>query len=342
MRIIFFALLLLSTFVASAQQRDTLLMNNGFTAYGTLKALENGRVQLETDLFGTVNADVNHIAAIVSDTYFEVTTTDGLRMLARFARADSLGYARLIADKHVGKESQDAVVAIANLYAVTVVSDEFRTRLSVALQGGLSYTKANETFQVNWGLDAAYSSYINRHSLTYDGLYTENPELVARRQNLVYNYNRNFSARQFLYAAGEIQSNTQLQLAFRGQAALGGGQNFFQNREKQLAVVLAVNSNNEVPLEGDGFSSVEGLIGYRFRHSNLLDGKMSINSNLSYFRTITSTNRRRVDFDTRISWKVYGNFSLAATYFINFDSRSVQTKERLVDYTILLSVNYRL
>lgn len=319
-----------------AQERDTLRMNSGFIAIGEIEGLSNGEIQLDTDLFGTVEADLDDIASITSNTFFDIITTDGDKHLARIVPGAEDGRITL----HTGLDSVN--IAITELYSITTIQQDVISRLSGTFSAGLNFTKATENLQINWGFDVAYRSYINRHSLTYDGLYTENASGAFRRQNLVYNYNRNFSKGLFLYAAGEAQSNTQLQLRLRGQAAFGGGKNFFQDRNKLLAVIIALNSNNEIPLEGESFSSMEGLIGYRFRYTNLLDGKMDITSSLSYFRAITNTNRRRVDFDFRLSWKIYGDFALTASYFQNFDSRVVQTGESINDYTIILAASYKL
>lgn len=336
LRSILLSLLMYPSVFLFAQEPDTLRMNNGFVAIGEIVGLKDGEIQLKTSLFGTVNADLDDIGAITSSTFLDIITTGGDTFFARISPGAETG--RIVL--HTGLDTVE--IAITELYSIITIKQDVLSRLSGTFSAGLNFTKATENLQINWGFDVAYRSYANRHSLTYDGLYTENVSGAFRRQNLVYNYNRYLSKGWFLYGAAETQSNTQLQLRVRGQAAFGGGKNFFQDRNKLLAVILALNSNNEIPLEGDGFSSMEGLVGYRFRYTNLMNGKMDITSNLSYFRAITNTSRERIDFDFRVSWKIYGDFALTASYFNNYDSRVVQTGESRNDYTIILAASYKL
>lgn len=332
------AAILLVVFVntAQAQVSDTLYTQSGFRAVGEIREVSGGEITLETELFGTVKTDLNDLATIISELYFDVITTSGAKHYAQLRKGSESGKVVL----YTGSEELE--IEITELYSMERIEEEWVERLKANFLAGLNYTKATENLQINWGFDLSYRSYVNNHSLTYDGLFTESPAGTFRRQNLVYNYGRNFSAGLFLFGAAEAQSNTQLQLKLRGQASAGIGKNFFQDRNRLLALVIALNSNNELPLEGEGFSSIETLIGYRFRHSNLIDGKMNISSNLSYYRAITNVDRDRIDFDVRLSWKVYGNFSLSATYFSNYDSRVVQTLESRNDYAITLAANYRL
>lgn len=335
-KLLWFALILFTVKYANAQDLDTLYLQSGFKAYGDITNLEYGKISLETALFGTVESDMEDIKSIYTPSHFDVVTTKGYKYLARLEPSTSNGHLLLIT------ETDTLEIQMEELYSLTPITNELRNRIKINILAGLNYAKATENLQINWGFDINYRSYLNIHSLIYDGLYTENPLGAFRRQNLVYNYGRNFNKGLYLFGAAELQSNTQLQLLVRAQAALGGGKNFLQNRDKLFALVIALNSNNEKPLEGEGFSSIEGLIGYRFRHGNLFDGKMNITSNLSYFTSITNQKRRRVDADFRLTWKIYGDFALSATYFSNYDSRVVQTGNSLNDYAITLSASYRL
>lgn len=319
-----------------AQITDTLFTYSDFRAVGEITEVSGGQVTLKTELFGTVKTDLNDVAAIIAQRFFDIITTTGEKHYARLGQGTDKGKVIL----HTGLE--DIEIEIVQLYSVELIEEEFLDRLKANFLVGFNYTKATENLQINWGFDISYRSYIHSHSLTYDALFTESPAGTFRRQNLAYNYGRSFSAGLFLFGAFETQSNTQLQLRLRGQASAGIGKNFFQDRNRLLALVLGLNSNNELPLEGDGFSSIETLIGYRFRHNKILDEKMNISSSFSYYRAVTNVRRDRIDFDIRLSWKIYGNFSLSTTYFSNYDSRVVQTLESRNDYAITLAATYRL
>jgi hypothetical protein len=142
--------LLTAPSIARAEKADVVQMSNGDRLICEIQDLDQGRLRVKTDGFGTVFAEWDKVVRIESARRFEVRETSGTLLYGSLKSAPAEG--RLVVAAGAG----DVELAISRVARIHVLQSGFWDRIEGSLALGGSYTRANGLIQLNPAFDATY------------------------------------------------------------------------------------------------------------------------------------------------------------------------------------------
>ena len=331
------ATLLLGAGSLHAQKTDVIILINGDHITGEIKKLERGRLEYSTDDMSTLSIQWEKIVRITSNKFFQVETTSG--------------------DKYFGTieeptESGTMVVQLIERYTLPMISvvkispikQSFWSGLDGYVDIGLSFTKARRVFNLQtaaevryrgrkWGFKINGTTYFERRDDVEDDIERNNASLQLER----------FLVHQWSIALNnEWSSNTEQDLDLRAQFGLSGIWTTVQTNSSLLRLSGGVNLNRERFNSSDTVTvSGEAVLGGDFLVFRFDSPKLDANTSLFVFPSVTELGRIRIQFDTRFSYELLKDFTVALTFWDSFDSRPGSTTAQKNDLGVTFGLGWK-
>jgi len=330
---------LLATLHSSAsalKYRDTLRTAMGDMLVGELKELSLGKVTFDTEATGKMSVKWDHVIDIRSPRFFRVELADGRLIFGSLGADSSRRVLLVIGDSAVTETPFGAV------FTISEIKIGFWSRFYISVSLGVSYTKASDVGQLSLSGSSRLPRDLDLATLNFSFISTSTAdEDPAQRndvtlQNLWYLGYGWFASTSLRY-----QRNTELGLAARYSAGLGGGHYLVQDVDQYFYLVAGLNGTREQGGTSDlkpwNLEAATGLQYSLFRYD---DPEISLLTYLNAYPNLTTWGRVRVDFEVKLRWEIFNKFYWEFQVYNNFDNRPPSGEGTKNDYGIVLSIGW--
>ncbi len=332
--ILFFACLTLSVFAA---RTDKLTMLNGDEITGEIKGLSKGILTFKTDDAGTLSVKWTAVASIVSTNIFEVRTNSGDLFTGPLTVPTK---SRMLA---IQSDKGPVEITYKNVVIIHPFDKRFWGRLDGSVSLGMSFVNATEVFSLTGAFNSVYhvpktSFNINANSVLSR---TGSDSVFNKKQDLLLGNQYFFKRKWFSQVQAGVQQNTQLGIQLRIIAALAGGYKVVQSNTDLLTTAIGLAGNREYATDSDeARNNLEGLINISYERFVHITPKMKINTTLVVFPSLSDPGRVRVNYDLTASFELISDFTIALTFYDNFDNRPPSTSNAKNDYSVSVTFGY--
>ena len=340
----FSTLLLVATMLApqltSGQQPDTVLLRSGNPVIGEVKSLKRGSLSFDTDEMDLVSIDWDDIAFITSSQFFEVHLVSGAEYYGSLASADTV---QLIV---IGATRSDTV-PFSEVVGIRPFDSGFFARTNGFIDVGSNIARANslKSLLVNgrfnyrgpkWGFELSGESYWQRQeSVSSDG---DTTTQSTSRNSTALGVNRFLGARWALTGSGQAEQNQELELDLRILGVLSGAYQIVRNQGIELYASAGGVRNQELYTDEEKTTTAEVLLGAGFDAFDV--GDVDIYTSLTTYTNPTDGGRFRVNFDGRIAWEIFSDFTIGLNITERFDSRPPSASATKRDFQYALAIGW--
>ncbi len=344
---LFFTIFLqpMSTPLLARDKTDVVILKNGDHVTGEIKSLARGKLSLSTDSMGTVSIEWEDVEQVTSQWFFEVETETGLRAFGSLSPAAEPKTMEIIGEGSRNTLNQTSVVRLTQLEA------GFLARLEGYVDLGFNFARANRATQWTLGSEVKSRNEIRQLKATFSSFFNSTvssndaSKVETTRNVFTFDWTRFFSDRWLVTGLSAFTQNQELNLDLR--STLGGdlGRHVIQNNMSLLTVRAGAVFTREqfTPTEvepmGERRNNIEatGTIGWEL--FSFQDPEIDITTTLTILPSLSDWGRIRADFDTRIQFELFKDFSWSATLFDTYDSRPPEGNETN-DFGITTSVGW--
>lgn len=330
----FFKYLSLVTLVAlpllvRSHVRDTVVLVDNQIIIGEIKLLEGGIMTMKTD-FSKVDFKIkwNRVLNVRTTSNFIIVLDNNLRMRGNI-NEDSLRRNFIIIttldNERLAVESNDIIYLKSN-------EKTFWDRFAANIDGGYSFTKANNTVQYSLGGKASYiSTRINPDIyFNFTGNVTQDT-ITSERSNYGANLKVFSKKKYFGLTTVDFLNSEEQNLKLRTTFQLGIGLFIFRHQ------MVALSSNAGLAFNVENFStegvsndhSVESFIGVDFSIFEWKDITLSSKSTL--FPSLSKIGRIRTNVLFDFNVKLPKDFYVGLYYSLNYDNQPEDAAEESID-----------
>ena len=344
---LFFTILLqlMSLPALGRDKTDVVILKNGDHITGEIKSLARGKMSLSTDSMGTVQIEWEDVERVTSQWVFEVETETGLRTFGSLAPAAEPKTMEIIGEGSRNTLHQTSVVRL------TQIETGFLARLEGYVDVGFNFARANRATQWTFGSEVRTPGETRQIKVSLSSFFDNRKEVESTTRNvLTFDYTRIFSDRWLVTGLTAFNQNQELNLDLRSTFGGDLGRHVIQNNRTLLTLRAGAvfsreqfappdpTSQNPFPM-GEDRSNIEGTGTIAWELFSFQDSEIDIITTLTVLPSLSNWGRVRADFDTRIQFELFKDFSWSATLFDNYDSRPPEGNETN-DFGINTSVGW--
>lgn len=319
-----------------AQKTDVVVLKRGDAITGEVRELNRASLTYKTDDMGTVHIEWEKIAHITSQNFFEVELTSGEKHYGRLAASDIPGELLVILTDTTTLDMRRVV------YMVRIKSSLW-SRIDGYVDFGFDFVKANKVRRLNTAFEATYrgtrwssrltgTSYFQRQESTVDISRNDYSLYVARLLSGKWNV---------LVGAGAAE-NSELGLDLRTTLGAGAIYDAMATNLHALSVIAVLAYAREnFTTEAEGKNTVQLELGADYSLYKLQTPKADITAGLSVIPILNDLGRVRIEFDSRISYEVFKDFTVSLRFYDDFDSRQPATATSRNDVGLTFSLGLK-
>jgi hypothetical protein len=315
---------------------DVVVFSNGDRLTGEVKSLERGRLRFNTDATDTISIEWDNVAYLSSDQNIQVETIQGVRHLGQLAESEKR--------KTVIVQTDTGSVELGNIQIVKMspIEDKGVDRFDGDITAGYNFAKADETTQVNLGVDINYRTEHRIASLDLDAVLTDSAENEAnQRESLTLDTKRLLRNRWLWGANISLDRNDELGIDMRTSIGAGGGRILRQTDHSGLILEgglkatredLAGSTADEETLEAYGLVTWDW-----FRYDT---PELDLSTSLEIIPNLSDTGRVRSELDVTLKWEMIEDLFWQLSLYDSYDSRPATAGAEKNDYGIVTSLGY--
>jgi putative salt-induced outer membrane protein YdiY len=328
-------LLSLAPQLVKAQKTDTLIFYNDDRAVCEIKSLSHGKLNIKTVAMGTITVEWRKIKNIISNKEFNIVLSDHTTFFGRIDGVDSLRNASL----QFGVFTR--TVPLRDIVSLSPINGNFWSELDGSISTGFSFIKGTQNLQLNSTANAKYRTVKTTHSVQYNANISANPDNRSEKQDAGYRF-QYFHKKRF-YNAVDLrwERNTELGIGSRLITTLSIGYSPIENNHHVFSVEIGGSANREFSTEGgDVTNNTEGLLRVTYDLFFFSSPKIFLNVKSETFPSFTVGGRIRSNFDTTLTWEIFGDFTINLSYWINYDSKPANETALTFDWGTTTSIGY--
>ena len=335
LRNILIIVILLSPVISLAQKTDTIFFYNGDRVICEIQNLTLGKLKMKTVALGTISVEWRKAIEVRSNKNFEFVLSDHSRFYGRIQDVDSMRNATLVFGILVQS------VLLEDIVQLTPINNKFWAELNGSLSIGFSYTNGTENLQFNSNGDVTYRTLRAAHTISFNSNVSSNPANSSEKQDAGYRYQLYYKNR--IYNALDLrwERNTELGIDSRVISNLSIGYNPIENKANVFSVEIGGSGNNELTTEGSSSNNIEGLLRLKYDLFIFASPKIFINILSETFPSFTLDGRVRSNFDSKISWEIFNDFTFSLSYWFNSDSKPANPDALNFDWGTTTSIGYK-
>jgi hypothetical protein len=318
------------------EKTDVITLRNGDRYTGRIISAQYGYLQLDSKHSGRLSIEWPSVLTIETRYDFRVVRFGGLHYAGHIhTTGDGSG---LI----IGSGPSAVTVPMAEVASIVPYEESFWDRVDGDVSLGYAYTKASDITQANLAFSANYSgssieagvqasSILSRDS---SGTTTDQDQILGTAFFLRPSPN-------FWGFLGTLQRDQSLGIDGRAVAGIVLGRRLVETYKSEVVGIVGVVYNQERATEGGGTSSSgEGVLGGQWRVFKFTYPKISLDTSLLVYPSITESPRVRGTLNITLTYKLTERFALKFTTYGNYDSRPPAPDAATTDYGITTSISY--
>ena len=331
---------ILSLFLASnmfAQKTDVVMLLNGDKITGEIKKLQTGLLNFKTDNMGTIDIEWIKIDKIWTDKIFEVELVDGRTYYGSIEPGNNSG---TLLVKGFTLETR---LFMKYIVKITRIKESFWDILSGYIKLGVSYTKASQIGQLSFGFNGKYRTKVFYSELNANSVITTTKDKpTSRKQDIFLNYNRFWENRWYWAGIIGAEENTELGIKLRTSLGGGAGNNFIQTNVNWLSGLAGLALNREWFIDStEAKYNIEGLLNSNYQLFIYDHPKVSLQTILNIYPSITNFGRIRSNLDLNLNWEIFLDFYWVLSFYFNYDNKPTSNASES-DYRIETAIKYEL
>lgn len=319
-----------------AQKTDIVILNNGDNITGEIKRLQYAKLEFKTDAMNTIFIRWEDIYYIWSDKHLQIEFVEGVDRFGMI-ETDTLSNGLLI-----GIGNLATSVAMDSVVAMVPIEEEFWDRLKGSLDLGASFTKASEVGQLSLSGNANLRTQKYLRDLSFSSVTTAQKDReTTENHNFNISVMRFYSYHWFVNWFASAQKNTELKLDLRLSGGAGGGRDIIRTNSTVLSASVGLQATREWTRNvSQPKTNAEGVLQFSFKKFKYTTPKLDWNTEVSAYPNITTKDRIRIDFDSKLRWEIISDLNWGLQLYYNFDSRSPESNSEKTDYGTIISLGY--
>ena len=330
--------LLLIFFIGIADAKtDVVVFKNGDRLTGEVKSLERGHMRFKTDATDTISIEWDEVVFLSSNQNIQVETILGTRYLGHLIRSEENSNIVVMTDEGPIKLNNIQVVKM------TPIEDKGLSRLDGDVTFGYNFAKADESTQMNVGVDMEMRSEIRILSLKFDATLTDSTSNEPnQRESLALDHKRLLRDRWFWSSGISFDRNDELGIDMRSSLSGGGGRILRQTDHSAIILEgglkgtredLTGSTADQETIEAYGMVSWDW---FRFDTPEL-----DLSTSLEVIPNLTDTGRVRGELDIELKWEMIEDLFWQLSYYNSYDSDPATAGAEKNDYGIITSLGYK-
>jgi len=323
---------------AEASKIDTIYFQNGDRITGEVKALENNQLRLSTDDAGTIRVEWSKIDSVRILNNMRIVLDAGNIMYGKVLPAGETGFCYIWT-----REGYPLRIELMRIVSLSLLQEQFLSRLNGTLSSGFSYVKASQVMQLSINGSVEYQAEKNMLRLYYNGIFTREPNTAnSQRQDGGVSFMRIFPKNWFLVSSVTGENNSELGLDLRTTLSLGGGNSIIYTNFSRLYLAAGIQGNREESADNNQFNA-EGMVNANYSIFIYDNPEVSFNLSGQLIPSLSTLGRVRADINSSLKWEIFSDFYLKWTFYYNFDSQPLSETAEKTDWAVtLLGVEYKL
>lgn len=319
----------------SAFGQDIVFLSNGDDLHGEIKNLDQSVLTVETPYSDSdFKIEWDEVTDIISQREFIVFLSTTEKLYANLNSSGKEGHVILTLNGNYIRE-----VKLEDVVILDVVEKNFEDRFKASVSGGYTLTKANDSRQFTARASLAYYSRdwnlnFNINTVRTFQAETDPIERLDGGLNFSYLVYKNW----FASIKNEFLSNNEQQLDMRTTNTLAAGNLIIRTNQLYLSGSGGLTYNREdYSNEPEIVNSGELFFGLEFNAYDI--GDLNFLAKLSYFPSITDTDRNRVNFNADLKYDFPYDFFIKLGYTLNYDSKPPNEGEKQ-DYVFTTTIGW--
>ncbi|MDH7460411.1 DUF481 domain-containing protein [Chitinophagaceae bacterium 26-R-25] len=323
---------------SSAQQKDSIFLNNGQILIGKIENGSLGEISIDDADLKMLNVKLYKIKRIVTFTRVKIEMVDKRIFYGVLKPSLKLNHAEILLD-----DSTTMTVHLTEINQLITLEKNFFQRLTGNFSLGFSYAKSSGVGQASISALVQYSTPSFENELSLSSISSIDSSHFSRDQGNVALYS-GYNITSTVFAAGmlQYQRNLELSIARRYQEMLGGGMKFFvrENWELQGLTGLAINQEKSTDDGAPSVVTLEIPVMMRFNFFKFRHPDIQISTNQALYFSLTEKGRVRFDGSTNFSWQLIRYFYLKVNPYTNYDSKPPAGSSNF-DYGMTVGISYK-
>lgn len=326
----------LPSHAAERAKTDVVILNNGDQITGRILQVRYGILQLNSKHSGTVSIEWPSVVSVQSVYGFRVE---------RFGGGHAAG---LIATRDAGKTlavtaSNGTVTEIPmdQVSHIVPYDDNLWDRIYGSVSLGYSFTKSTDISQASFQVDTHYEGEATEAALSAYSLVTRDSSGSSDQSQLVSTVYFLRKSRNFWGLIGELERDQNLGINARVVGGAFLGRRMFQSESADLVGIAGLVCNQEWAAGGGSSSGTgEAVFGGQWRVYRFIYPKISLDTSLLVFPSLTDAPRVRGSLNVSLTYKLTNRFSIMLSEYGNWDSKPPEENAERVDVGLSVSLSY--
>lgn len=273
------------------------------------------------------------IASLETLHEFEITLADHSTYLGKFSKG---GDGTVLVKFGIFQE----FIPLINITNLTQINSNFWQQLNGSFDAGYSYTNGNDNLQFNSTGEIKHRTKKFLNKIEYDAVISDNSKEISRRQNGGYTFQFFHKNSFFTIYNVSWQQNTELGIENRILANARFGYMPIDNSVNLLDISAGLLLNREFSSEQAVTNNTEAVINITYDLFVFTKPNIDLTTSIIAYPSFTIKNRFRSDYNFRVRWEVFNNFTLNIKYYFTYDSKPPSINALQFDYGIITSVGY--
>ncbi|MCZ6915495.1 MAG: DUF481 domain-containing protein [Gemmatimonadetes bacterium] len=330
----------MATSPGHAQDSDLVILRSGNPVVGEVKSMRRGSLQFDTPEMDVVSIDWNDIAILISPNFFEVTLVSGQQLFGGLGSADT---AMLVI---VGVSRSDTV-PFRDVASIAEIERGFWGRTNGFIDLGSNLARANSLASIlvsgrfnyrgtRWGFDVTGESYWQKQTSVSSAGDTTTQR--TSRNSAALTVNRYLGGRWGISWSVQTEQNEELDLDLRMLGTLRGDLQIMRTQELEFYVGAGGTINRERFVGTEGTTSGEILVVTGFDAFDV--GDLDIYAELTNYASAADGGRFRLNFDGRIAWEIFNDFTIGINITERLDTRPPSATAEKRDFQYSLTIGW--
>ncbi len=322
---------------AAREKVDIVHLKNGDRVTGEIVGLEYGELRLSTDSMSTVAIEWLDVVNIESTQMFVVEDDVGGRFHGTFMDKAPRGQ---LAVQYSADDRQ--AMELARVTRIAPSEKTFFRRLEGSFSVGLDYAKASDIMTLGGSANFGYRAPTFAWALDIDAHSTKDPvQGTLDRSNAGFHYQWFRPNRRFWSGLTSLERNEETGIEARFTLGGGVGRYFYQSARAELSGLAGIVALDEWATgSNDSQRSLEALVGGSWRIFKFNKPKISLNSTLQLYRSLTETDRNRSKLNFSLRQEIISDFFLDVSLYHSYDTNPPDPTAEKDDYGLTTSLGY--
>ena len=328
--IVVLMLLALASSPALAAKTDIVILTNGDRVTGEIKKLEAGILQYNTVTMGTVNIESRFIQTIITEKQQVIETTDGDRWLGKLQKPEDSEDVQIVTVRGAVDIDPGEIVSAWPVEAT------FLDKMDLSFSVGYEYQKSTGIGNFSGASDFLYRTDQRVFDATFrTNVTTQEAAEDQERLELRFNYQRLLEDWRFRALLASYESNEALGLDRRITGGGAFGRYLSKTNLNWLNYYVGAIANAERSVGGEETTSIEAVLGSRWRYFQFATPERILDTSLSVFPSLTESGRWRGDLRTTFKLELLDDLFWTMEFFATYDSEPLDLDAEKSDYGII-------